>query len=124
MQPFGDRSNVVIEPMLTDQWFVDAKTLAEPAIASVREGHTNFVPKNWEKNLFRVDGKQSSPGASPASFGGATRFLLGTGRTGRFSSRRPRKRHWMPLSSITWRMKAPGRPGCRRSSRTSSPARS
>ncbi|MCY1668503.1 valine--tRNA ligase [Rhizobium sp. SL86] len=52
MQPFGDRSNVVIEPMLTDQWFVDAKTLAEPAMASVREGRTNFVPKNWEKTYF------------------------------------------------------------------------
>ncbi|QLF70283.1 valine--tRNA ligase [Peteryoungia desertarenae] len=52
MQPFGDRSNVVIEPMLTDQWFADAKTLAEPAIASVREGRTKFVPKNWEKTYF------------------------------------------------------------------------
>ncbi len=52
MQPFGDRSNVVIEPMLTDQWFVDAKTLAEPAIASVKEGRTNFVPKNWDKTYF------------------------------------------------------------------------
>jgi valyl-tRNA synthetase len=52
MQPFGDRSGVVIEPMLTDQWFADAKTLAEPAIASVREGRTNFVPKNWEKTYF------------------------------------------------------------------------
>jgi valyl-tRNA synthetase len=52
MQPFGDRSGVVIEPMLTDQWFADAKTLAEPAIACVREGRTNFVPKNWEKTYF------------------------------------------------------------------------
>ena len=52
MQPFGDRSQVVIEPMLTDQWFADAKTLAKPAIASVREGRTNFVPKNWEKTYF------------------------------------------------------------------------
>ncbi|WP_313591146.1 valine--tRNA ligase [Agrobacterium cavarae] len=52
MQPFGDRSNVVIEPMLTDQWFVDAKTLAEPAMESVREGRTNFVPKNWDKTYF------------------------------------------------------------------------
>ncbi len=51
-QPFGDRSGVVIEPMLTDQWFADAKSLAEPAIASVREGRTNFVPKNWEKTYF------------------------------------------------------------------------
>ena len=52
MQPFGDRSGVVIEPMLTDQWFADAATLAKPAIASVREGRTNFVPKNWEKTYF------------------------------------------------------------------------
>ena len=52
MQPFGDRSGVVIEPMLTDQWFADAKTLAQPAIASVREGRTKFVPQNWEKTYF------------------------------------------------------------------------
>ena len=50
--PHGDRSNEVIEPWLTDQWFVDAKTLAEPAIAAVREGKTGFVPKNWEKTYF------------------------------------------------------------------------
>ena len=50
--PHGDRSNVVIEPYLTDQWYVDAKTLAEPAIASVREGRTNFVPANWSKTYF------------------------------------------------------------------------
>ncbi len=52
MQPFGDRSKVVIEPMLTDQWYVDAKTLAQPALASVKEERTNFVPKNWEKTYF------------------------------------------------------------------------
>lgn len=52
MQPFGDRSKVVIEPMLTDQWFVDAKTLAEPAIQSVRNGRTEFVPKTWENTYF------------------------------------------------------------------------
>lgn len=51
-QPFGDRSHVVIEPMLTDQWYVDAKTMAEPAIASVREGRTEFVPKMWENTYF------------------------------------------------------------------------
>ncbi len=50
--PHGDRSNVVIEPFLTDQWYVNAKKLAEPAIAAVREGKTNFVPKNWEKTYF------------------------------------------------------------------------
>jgi valyl-tRNA synthetase len=50
--PHGDRSNVVIEPWLTDQWYADAKTLAEPAIAAVREGKTQFVPKTWEKTYF------------------------------------------------------------------------
>jgi valyl-tRNA synthetase len=52
MVPHGDRSGVVIEPFLTDQWYVDAKTLAEPAIAAVRAGATSFVPKNWEKTYF------------------------------------------------------------------------
>ena len=52
MVPHGDRGGVPIEPFLTDQWYVDAKTLAEPAIDSVRAGRTNFVPKNWEKTYF------------------------------------------------------------------------
>jgi len=52
MVPHGDRSGVVIEPYLTDQWYVDAKTLALPAIAAVRNGTTTFVPKNWEKTYF------------------------------------------------------------------------
>ncbi|WP_346294607.1 valine--tRNA ligase [Rhodopseudomonas sp. P1] len=52
MVPHGDRSGVVIEPFLTDQWYVDAKTLAQPAIAAVRSGETTFVPKNWEKTYF------------------------------------------------------------------------
>ncbi|KAG1668256.1 Valine--tRNA ligase [Nymphon striatum] len=52
MQPFGDRSKVVIEPMLTDQWFCDAETLAKPALASVKEGRTNFVPKTWENTYY------------------------------------------------------------------------
>ncbi len=50
--PHGDRSGVVIEPWLTDQWYVDAKTLAQPALAAVRNGETNFIPKNWEKTYF------------------------------------------------------------------------
>src|SRR5712671_2994783 len=50
--PHGDRSGVVIEPFLTDQWYVDAKTLAQPAMAAVRAGATTFVPKNWEKTYF------------------------------------------------------------------------
>src|SRR5882672_2079272 len=52
MVPHGDRSNVVIEPFLTDQWYVNAKALAVEAIAAVREGKTNFVPKSWEKTYF------------------------------------------------------------------------
>ncbi|ODP36249.1 valine--tRNA ligase [Sphingomonas turrisvirgatae] len=50
--PFGDRSGVVIEPWLTDQWYVDAATLAKPAIEAVRSGATKIVPKNWEKTYF------------------------------------------------------------------------
>ena len=50
--PYGDRSGVVIEPWLTDQWYVDAKTLAAPAIAAVRSGDTRFVPANWDKTYF------------------------------------------------------------------------
>lgn len=52
MVPHGDRGGVPIEPRLTEQWYVDAHTLAQPAIASVREGRTKFVPKNWEKTYF------------------------------------------------------------------------
>ncbi len=52
MVPHGDRSGVVIEPFLTDQWYVDANTLAQPAISAVRSGATSFVPRNWEKTYF------------------------------------------------------------------------
>jgi len=50
--PHGDRSNVPIEPWLTDQWYVNAAELAKPAIAAVESGRTRFVPKNWEKTYF------------------------------------------------------------------------
>jgi valyl-tRNA synthetase len=50
--PHGDRSNVVIEPWLTDQWYVNAAELAKPAIVAVESGKTVFVPKNWEKTYF------------------------------------------------------------------------
>jgi valyl-tRNA synthetase len=45
--PRGDRSNAVLEPLLTDQWFVDIKPLAEPAIRAVEDGHIRFVPDHW-----------------------------------------------------------------------------
>ena len=50
--PYGDRSGVVIEPWMMDQWFVDAKRLAGPAITAVEQGETNFVPKNWENTYY------------------------------------------------------------------------
>jgi valyl-tRNA synthetase len=54
--PFGDRSGQVIEPWLTDQWYVDAETLAKPAIEAARKGKANggfdIVPKSWEKTYF------------------------------------------------------------------------
>ncbi|MBS0502906.1 MAG: valine--tRNA ligase [Proteobacteria bacterium] len=50
--PFGDRSGVVIEPWLTDQWYVDAKTLAGPAIEAVRSGTIKVVPESWSKTYF------------------------------------------------------------------------
>lgn len=52
MVPYGDRSGVVIEPWLTDQWFVDAPTLAKPAIEAVESGKTRFVPKHWENTYY------------------------------------------------------------------------
>jgi valyl-tRNA synthetase len=50
--PRGDRSGLVIEPLLTDQWFVDAKTLAKPAIEAVEDGRIRFVPKQYENMYF------------------------------------------------------------------------
>jgi valyl-tRNA synthetase len=50
--PHGDRSAAVTEPFLTDQWYVDAKKLAQAAIAAVRDGRTRFVPKQWEATYF------------------------------------------------------------------------
>ena len=52
-QPFGDRSNVVIEPMLTEQWYVNAAELAKPAIEAVMQGKTTFVPASWDKTYFQ-----------------------------------------------------------------------
>jgi len=52
MQPFGDRSKVVIEPMLTDQWFVDAQTVVGPALDAVRDGRTKIIPESGEKTYY------------------------------------------------------------------------
>ena len=52
MVPHHDRSGVIIEPWLTDQWYCNAKVLAEPAIAAVETGQTVFVPRQWENTFF------------------------------------------------------------------------
>ena len=52
MQPFGDRSKVVIEPMLTDQWFVDTAKIVDPALAAVRDGTTEVLPEQHKKVYF------------------------------------------------------------------------
>ena len=50
--PHGDRSNVIVEPWLMDQWYVDAKKMAIPAIKAVEDSKTTFIPKNWDKTYF------------------------------------------------------------------------
>ena len=52
MQPFGDRSKVVIEPMLTDQWFVETSKIVEPALDAVRSGRTKIMPESGEKTYY------------------------------------------------------------------------
>lgn len=51
--PYGDRSDVVIEPLLTDQWFVKAKSLAGPAIAAYEKGELRFIPESWGKTYLQ-----------------------------------------------------------------------
>ncbi|WP_058491693.1 valine--tRNA ligase [Legionella worsleiensis] len=51
--PRGEKSNVVIEPLLTDQWYVKTKPLAEPAIAAVKKGDIRFIPETWTKTYFQ-----------------------------------------------------------------------
>jgi len=51
--PYGDRSNTIIEPLLTEQWFVDAKKLSKKPIKIVKEGKTSFYPENWTKTFFQ-----------------------------------------------------------------------
>lgn len=51
--PRGEKSNVIIEPLLTDQWYVKIQPLAEPAIAAVKKGEIRFIPENWNKTYFQ-----------------------------------------------------------------------
>ncbi len=89
MQPFGDRGGVVIEPMLTDQWYVDAATLARPAIEAVRDGRHRDRPRRPGRRPSSTGWRTSSPGASRASCGGATGSRPGSMPTAMFSSPKP-----------------------------------
>ena len=60
MQPFGDRGGVVIEPMLTDQWYVDAKTLAQPPMAAVRDGQIRI---QWPGTAYPITAGYARGGA-------------------------------------------------------------
>ena len=78
--PHAQRGNAVVEPWLTDQWYVNAAELAKQAIAAVESGKTQFVPENWEKTYFEWM-RNIQPGASRASSGGAIRSRRGMGQS-------------------------------------------
>jgi len=90
--PFGDRGGVVIEPWLTDQWYVDAEKLAQDPIKAVRDGRIEIVPKSWEKTFFNWM-ENIQPGASAASCGGATGYRPGTMPMARFMSPKTKLPH-------------------------------
>ncbi len=90
MVPHHDRSGVVIEPWLTDQWFCDARALAGPAIAAVEDGRIPGLCRGNGKTRFSNGCATFSPGASRANCGGGTGSRPGTGQTGRSSSPRPK----------------------------------
>ncbi len=104
--PHGDRGGVPIEPRLTEQWWVDNKTLAEaaPSHRSAKAAPSLF--RRTGRTLISSGWRTSSPGAFPASSGGAIRSRPGTVRTARSSSRKPRRRRCRLRSSITSRTKA------------------
>ena len=87
--PHGDRSKVVIEPYLTDQWFVDAKKIVGPALQAVRTGRTKILPEQFEKTY---GWKTSNRGAFPANFGGDIKFQSGTMLTANSIVQQPKKK--------------------------------
>ena len=82
--PRGDRSNAILEPLLTDQWFVDIKPLAEPAIRAVEEGQIRFVPGDTGPPSITIGCTKSRIGASAGNSGGDTAFPPGTTTEGRW----------------------------------------
>ena len=69
--PRGDRSGAVLEPWLTDQWYVRIAPLAEPAIKAVEDGRTRFVPENWSKDILPVDAQHPGLVHQPAAVVGS-----------------------------------------------------
>ena len=105
--PHGDRSGAVIEPLLTVQWYCDAKTLSAPAVAAVEDGRVQFVPKQWEKHVLCLDAGHTTLVHQPAAVVGAPYSGLvrprrdgvrGRNRNGCPKQRRTRisalRRHW------------------------------
>ena len=97
--PYGDRGGVPIEPYLTVQWYVDAETLAKPAIAAVEDGRTKFVPENWSKTYFEWM-RNIQPWCISRQLWWGHRIPAWYGLTARSSSqmmRRPLKRKPAPI---------------------------
>ena len=90
MVPHHDRSGVVIEPWLTDQWYCDARVLAAPALAAVEDGRTRFVPRQWENTFFDWMHK-IQPWCISRQLWWVIRYPPGTHRMERCLSRRPRR---------------------------------
>ena len=82
--PYGDRSNSIIEPLLTEQWFADAKFLSKKAIEVVKKKKTNFFPTKLVQNLLSVDETIYNLGVYLDNCGGDTEFPLGTLKTKKF----------------------------------------
>jgi valyl-tRNA synthetase len=101
--PRGDRSGTVVEPMLTDQWFVKIESLAKPAIAAVEKGDIRFIPENWSKTYFHWMNNIQDWCISrqlwwghriPAWYDAADNFYVG------YSEEEIRKKHALPDSTV------------------------
>jgi valyl-tRNA synthetase len=100
--PFGDRGGVVIEPWLTDQWYVDAEELAKPPMEAVRSGRSRSCPRAG-KRPSSTGWRTSSRGASRASCGGGTGFRLGMPEDGEIfvAETEEARRLWPGTAKIT-----------------------
>ncbi len=90
--PYGDRGGVVIEPMLTDQWYVRADVLAKPAVEAVENGDIQFVPKQYE-NMYFSGCATFRTGVSPVSCGGVTASRHGMTTTATFTWAAPKTKY-------------------------------